>query len=286
MRRTRVPRPAASLSAFVFAAACGGADGAPGPIPDVEGHYLGTWNLAVESDRVSCPAALTITDQADSVFRTSFELLRRYAPGLGCIDTIEAGVGVVRATGTINALAELVEPMTCTLKEPNVGLTGTVVADSITLSGRYTYRCPQDVVWTLQFAGNTSGAPLPAYPDVTGIFTGTYTTQVPGLEVTCPVTVTMSAQSRDDVAGSYALGTNQSCEAQPAETLVGVVTVDGDLELSGAPPVPPGCTIRQSLMLSGTLASETLTMTGTFSLVCGATVRNLAVVIAAVRSPS
>jgi len=273
------------LSAFVLAAACGGGDGAPRPIPNVEGHYLGTWNLAVESDRISCPAALTIADQADSVFRTTFELLRRYAPGLGCIDTIEAGAGVVRSTGTINALAELVEPMTCTLKEANIGLVGTVVGDSITLSGRYTYRCPQEVVWRLGFAGSTSGAPLPVYPDVTGIFTGTYTTQVPGLEVTCPVTVTLSTQSRDDVAGSYALGTTQSCEAQPVEDLVGVVTIDGDLELSGAPPLPPGCSIRRALLLAGAVANDSLTMTGTFSLLCGATVRDLAVVIAAIRTP-
>ena len=274
------------VSALVVAAACGGGDTAPGPIPIIEGHYLGAWTLAVQGDRVDCPAALTITDQVDSTFRTSFELLRRYAPGVGCIDTIEPGVGIVRATGVINALAELVEPQTCTLKEANVGLTGKVVDDSITLSGRYTYQCPQDAVWTLAFAGSTNGAPLPAYPDVTGTFSGTYTMLVPGtsIQVECPVTVSLPTQVRDDVAGSYELSGGGSCVAQPPEALTGVVTIDGYIELSGAPPTPSGCSVQRPLVVAGDVAGDSLTVGGTFLLLCGSTLRELGVVIAAART--
>jgi hypothetical protein len=273
------------VGALMMAAACGGGDTAPGPIPTIEGHYLGTWTLAVQGDRVDCPAALTITDQVDSTFRTSLELLRRYAPGVGCIDTVEPGVGTVRATGTINALAELVEPMTCTLKEPNVGLTGRVVDDSITLSGRYTYQCPQDFVWTLTFAGSTNGAPLPSYPDVTGAFSGTYTTLVPGgLQVDCPVTVSLPTQVRDDVVGSYELGAAGSCIAQPPEALAGVVTIDGYLELSGAPPTPSGCSVQRPLVVAGGVTDDSLSLGGTFLLLCGSTRRELGVVISATRT--
>jgi len=282
---TTMCRTLPRVSALLVAAACGGGDTAPGPIPTIEGHYLGAWTLAVQGDRVDCPAALTITDQVDSTFRTSFELLRRYAPGVGCIDTIEPGVGVVRATGVINALAELVEPQTCTLKEANVGLTGRVVDDSITLSGRYTYQCPQDVVWTLAFAGSTKGAPLPAYPNVTGAFSGTYTTLVPGgLQVECPVTVTLPTQVRDDVAGSYELGVDGPCVGQPPEALTGVVTIDGYLELSAAPPTPSGCSVRRPLVVAGDVSGDTLTLGGTFLLLCGSTLRELGVVISATRT--
>ncbi|MDH5197586.1 MAG: hypothetical protein OEY20_10070, partial [Gemmatimonadota bacterium] len=153
-----------TIGALVLLAACGGGDQAPGPIPQVAGVYTGLWSLAVENDRVSCPAALTIRDQTDSVFATTFEVLRRDAPGLGCVDIIQDGAGIARATRTVTALAELVEPVTCTLKEPNRGLSGPVAGDSIVLAGRYTYECAQDYTWTFRFAGRTTAGPLPSYP--------------------------------------------------------------------------------------------------------------------------
>jgi hypothetical protein len=277
------PRSAAPLGALVWLAACAGADQAPGPIPNIEGYYTGTYSLAVESDRVTCPAALLIEDQADSVFRTTFEVLRTMGTGLSCTDTIETGSGVVRANGTATALAELVEPVTCTLKEANTGLTGPVTGGRITLSGRYTYRCPVEYTWTLRFSGSTAGAPLPAYPDRRGSYTGSWTTIVPGLQISCPVSVSLADQSRDDVTGSYTLQAAGSCLAQPAQLLQGVVTVDGDLSLSGTPPVPAGCTVQQALALAGTAGNGALSIAGGYVLLCGASQRAFTVVLTAMR---
>jgi hypothetical protein len=282
--RRGIGRSLSRVGTLVVAAACGGGDTAPGPIPTVEGRYLGAWGLAIQGDRVSCPAALTITDQVDSTFRTSIELLRRYAPGVGCIDTVEPGVGVVRAGGTMNALAQLVEPTTCTLKEPNTGLAGKIVGDSITLSARYTYQCPQDFVWTLSFAGRASDAPLPAYPDVTGTFGGTFTIQATGVELACPVTVSLTGQSRDDVTGSYEMEETASCVPQPPEALAGVVTLDGYLEVSAAPPTPAACSVWRSLALAGEVAGGQLTMSGSFAVLCGNVVRDWSVVLVATRT--
>jgi hypothetical protein len=275
-------RLAAPVGTLLCLVACGN-DGAPGSIPDIQGLYTGTWNLAVENDRVACPAALTITDQTDSVFRTSIELLRRNGSGLSCIDTIETGDGVVHANRTVSALAELVEPTTCTLREPNTGLTGNVAGDSIDLVGRYTYECADDFRWTLRFAGSTAGAPLPAYPDVRGTYAGAWTTLATGLQITCPVTVQLSSQTRDDVTGTYRLEEEGICSAQPSEPVSGVVTVDGELSVSGPPPVPVGCVVEQELSLWGDATGGTLELVGIYALVCGNSVRELAVTLSATR---
>lgn len=277
-------RPAAPLGALMWLAACGGGELAPGPIPNIEGYYTGSYSLAVESDRVTCPAALLIEAQTDSVFRTRFEVLRTMGTGIGCTDTIEVGSGTVRANGTATALAELVEPVTCALKEVNRGLTGPVTDGRITLSGRYTYQCPVEYVWTLRFSGSTAGAPLPAYPDLRGSYTGSWTTVVPGLQISCPVTLSLPDQVRDDVTGSYTLQAVGNCVAQPAQPLEGVVTIDGDLALSGTPPAATGCTVRQDLSLSGTADNGTLSLAGGYVLLCGTTQRVFTVVLTATRT--
>lgn len=273
-------RIAPPLGAFVVAAAC--ADQAPGPIPNIEGVYLGTWSLAVEGAHAECPAALTISDQTDSVFRTTVEIRRRNGTGgLACNGVLISGAGVVRGDRTARALAELVTPHLCTLKEPNTGLAGTVADGRITLSARYTYRCPEDHVWTLGFSGSTAGDPLPPYPDVLGAYTGTWTTIVPGLQISCPVTLSLDTQAHGEVAGAYTLEAQGSCVLQPTESLSGFLTVDGDLLLAGAPPVPAGCTVYRALSLRGEVAAGALSLSGAFSLQCGGTLREYTVLVSA-----
>jgi hypothetical protein len=270
------------VSALVAVAAC--AEQAPGPIPNIEDVYLGTWSLAVEGADAACPAALTISDQTDSAFGTTTEIRRRNGTGgLACNGLVASGSGVVRADRTVRALAELVEPHLCTLKEPNTGLAGTVANGRITLSARYTYRCPEDHVWTLRFAGSTTGNPLPPYPDVLGTYSGSWTTTVPGLQVICPVAVALDSQTHGDVAAAYTLEAQGSCLLQPTQPLTGFLTVDGDLLLTGAPPVPAGCTVNQGLVLSGVVGSGSLTLTGGFALQCGSVLREYGVVLAASR---
>lgn len=281
MTTVRLTRPVGTL---VLLAACGGGDQAPGPIPQIEGTYAGLWSMAVEDDRVSCPAALTIHDQTDSVFSTTFELLRREVPGMGCVDLIQNGSGIVRATQTVTALAGMVEPVTCMLKEPNRGLSGPVAGDSIVLTGRYTYQCERDYTWTFRFAGRTTAGPLPAYPDIRGTYGGTWTILAVGLQITCPVSVSLDTQARDQVAASYTLEQAGSCAAQPSEVLSGVVTIDGVLTVTGAPPVPTGCSVRQQLSLSGDATDGALDLSGAFVLVCGGSVREFGVLLAAARN--
>jgi hypothetical protein len=276
-------RTAAPVGAFVVLAAC--ADQAPGPIPSIEDVYLGTWSLAVEGAHAACPAALTISDQADSVFRTTMEIRRRNGTGgLACNGMVISGAGVVRADRTVRALAELVEPHMCTLKEPNTGLRGTVAGGSITLSARYTYRCPDDHVWTLSFAGSTTGDPLPPYPDVLGTYTGTWTTIVPGLQIACPVTVSLDSQSHGDVAGAYTLEAQGSCLLQPTQPLSGFLTIDGDLGLTGAPPVTAGCTVYRTLALSGEAGGGAMSLSGSFALLCGSTLREYTILLSVSRT--
>jgi hypothetical protein len=273
----------APVGALMCLAACG-ADQAPGPIPHIEGLYTGTWSLAVEGTEAACPAALTISDQTDSAFRTTTEIRRRNGTGgLACNGLVSSGSGIVRADRTVGALAELVEPRTCTLKEPNTGLWGTVADGSITLSGRYTYRCPADHVWTLRFSGSTTGDPLPPYPDVLGDYTGTWTTIVPGLQISCPVTASLDMQTHGEVAGAYTLEAQGSCLLQPTQALSGFLTVDGDLSVTGAPPVPAGCTIYRELNLWGEAGGGVLELTGTFALQCGSTLRGYSVLLSASR---
>ncbi len=261
-------------------AACG--DQAPGPIPDIEAVYLGTWSLAVEGAVAACPAALTISDQTDSVFRTAVEIRRRNGTGgLACNGVAISGSGVVRGDRTVQALAELVEPNLCTLKEPNTGLRGTVRDGSITLSARYTYRCPEDHVWTLGFSGSTAGDPLPPYPDVLGTYTGTWTTIVPGLQISCPVTVSLDTLAHGEVAGAYTLEAQGSCVLQPTQSLSGFLTVDGDLSVTGAPPVPAGCTVYRALSLRGEALGGGLSLSGAFALQCGGTLREYSVLLSA-----
>jgi hypothetical protein len=249
----------------------------------IEGYYTGAWSLAVESDQVTCPAGLLIEHQVDSTFSTTFEVLRAVGSGLSCTDTIETGSGVVRANGTARALAELVEPVSCTLKEANTGLSGPVSGGRITLSGRYTYRCPAEYVWALRFSGSMAGAPLPAYPDLRGSYAGSWTTIVPGLQISCPVTVSLDDQTRDDVTGSYTLEAAGSCLAQAAQSLAGVVSIDGDVTLRGSPPVAAGCTVQQELSLAGTAGNGTVSVAGGYRLVCGGTQRAFTVVLTATR---
>jgi hypothetical protein len=275
-------RIAPPLGAFVVAAAC--AEQAPGPIPNIEDVYLGTWSLAVEGAEAACPAALTISDQTDSAFRTTTEIRRRNGTGgLACNGLVAAGSGVVRADRTVQALAELVQPHLCTLKEPNTGLRGTVRGGTITLSARYTYRCPQDHVWTLGFVGSTTGDPLPPYPEVLGTYAGSWTTIVPGAQVTCPVTMALDSQVHGDVTAAYTLEAQGSCLLQPTQPLTGFLTVDGDLLLTGAPPVPAGCTVYRDLVLSGMVNGGSLTLTGGFTLQCGSVVRDYSVTLSATR---
>ena len=262
--------------------ACGGG-GEPGPIPQIEGLYTGVWSLAVENDRAFCPAALTISDQVDSVFATRFEVLRRDGDGVGCIDTIQTGTGVVRANRTITALAESVEPVTCVLEGPNRGLSGTVVDDSLDLSGQYTYQCPVEYTWTMRFSGSTTGAPLPSYPDLGGTYTGTWATLAQGVVVTCPVTVTVSSQVRDDLAATYTLEAAGPCVAQSAQGLSGTVTVDGALSATGTPPVSPGCAVERELSLAGTAADDEINLLGSYALLCSGTVREFDVAVMGAR---
>lgn len=255
--------------------ACGG--GEPGPIPMVEGVYTGTWSLAVEGDRVSCPASLTISDQVNGTFGTRFEVLRRNGDGLACVDTVQTGTGTAEAGGTVTALAEAVEPVTCVLAGPNRGLSGPLRGDSLDLSGRYTYECPQAFTWTLRFAGRAGGSPLPPYPDVRGTYAGQWSTLAQGVLVTCPVTLVVAAQTRDDLQGSYTLETAGNCVAQPTETLTGTVTVDGEVALGGAPPVAPGCTVERQLALTGVASGSELNLLGTYALQCSGALREFEV---------
>jgi len=271
--------PARWLAVAALIVGCGSGDQAPGTIPPIEGTYTGLWRLATENDNVSCPAALTVTDQVDSTFQTSFEVLRRNGSGVGCVDIVQTGSGVVRADRSVRALEELVEPVTCTLRQPNLGLSGIVRGDSITLSGRYTYRCPTEYTWTFRFSGSLTGGPLPAYPDVRGAYDGTWTIIAGGVQISCPVAVAFDAQTRDEVTGRYTLQDAGSCVAQPPAALSGVVSVDGDVDLSGMPAVPAGCTVGRDLALSGTFTSGVLALTGDFALICSNTLREFAVAL-------
>jgi hypothetical protein len=269
----RAVRAGVTVAAVV---ACGGG-GEPGPIPQIDGLYTGTWSLAVEDDRASCPAALTISDQVDSMFATRFEVLRRDGDGVGCIDTIQTGTGVVRANRTITALAESVEPVSCVLEGPNRGLSGTVVDDSLDLSGRYTYQCPLEYTWTMRFSGRAAGAPLPSYPDLRGTYTGSWATLAQGVVVTCPVTMTVSSQVRDDLAATYTLEAAAPCVAQSAQALSGTVTVDGGISVTGTPPVSPGCDVERELSLAGTAADNEVDLLGSYALLCGGILREFEV---------
>lgn len=257
------------------AAACGG--GEPGPVPVVEGRYTGTWSLEVEGDRVACPAALTITDQVDGAFATVFEVLRRDGDGVGCADTVQSGTGAVEPGGTVTALAEAVEPVTCVLAGANRGLSGPARGDSLRLSGRYTYECPQAYTWTFGFAGSTSGAALPGYADVRGSYAGAWATLAQGVVVTCPVAVDVATQLRDDLTGTYTLEAAGSCVAQPPAALAGTITVDGALALAGTPPVSPGCTVERPLALTGAAEGARLDVLGSYALRCGGAVREFEV---------
>jgi hypothetical protein len=272
-----------AVGGLALLTACDGGDQAPGPIPQIAGVYTGLWTMAVENDRVSCPAALTIRDQTDSVFSTTFELLRRDVPGIGCVDLVQEGTGIVRSTGAVSALAGMVTPVTCRLEQTNRGLSGRVAGDSIMLTGRYTYQCERDYTWTYGFSGSTTAGPLPSYPDLHGTFSGTWTTVVANLQVTCPVTVSIDSQERDQVAGAYTLGQEGTCIAQPAAGLSGVLTIDGALTVSGTPPVPVGCSVHQELGLSGEATGGALDLTGMYALLCGGSVREFAVLLAVTR---
>ena len=276
-------RAVAAVAVVVGGLGCG-SGGEPGPIPTIEGLYTGAWSLAVEDDRVSCPAALTIHDQVDSTFATRFEILRRDGDGVGCIDTIQIGIGVVRADRTVTALAEAVEPVTCVLAGANRGLSGTVAGDSLDLSGRYTYECPEAYTWTMRFSGSASGAALPSYPDLRGSYTGTWATLAQGILVTCPVTFTISTQTRDDLTGTYALEAAGPCVAQPARALSGTTTVDSDVRVVGTPPVSPGCDVERGLSLAGEAAGAALNLLGSYALRCGGTVREFEVSVGVARS--
>lgn len=264
-----------------IANACGGAE--PGPIPMIEGVYRGTWSLAVEGDRVSCPASLTISDQTDSAFATLFEVRRRNGQGLGCVDTIQTGSGSVRSNGSVTALAGPVEPVSCTLAEPNRGLSGPIRGDSIDLSGRYTYECPPSYTWTLRFAGSTNGPALPGYADVRGAYTGTWTTRVQSVSVTCPVSLSISQQTRDEFTGAYALEAEGSCLAQEPEALSGTITVDGEVSVTGTPPVPTGCTAEGPFSLTGLASVTALELIGGFLIRCSGVLRPFEVSLVVVR---
>jgi hypothetical protein len=183
----------------------------------------------------------------------------------------------------MTALEELITPQTCTLKQPNRGLTGPVADDSVSLLGTYTYQCPTEFEWTFRFAGSTSAPALPPYPDVRGTYTGSWTTLVLGILVPCPVTLTLDSQVRDDLTGSYELFAAGQCNALAPQAVVGTVTVDGDVRLTLPPPITPGCTVEQEAELSGGVSDGRLVATGKFVLLCSSQLREFAVEIDATR---
>ena len=103
-------------------------------------------------------------------------------------------------------------------------------------------------------------------------------------QVTCPVTLALDTQARDQIAGSYTLEQAGACVAQPTEALSGVVTIDGVLTVAGAPPVPAGCTVQQGLTLTGEATGGALDLGGVYALVCGGSVRELGVLLVATRN--